>query len=162
MSHSEPAIAITGLVRRYGKHDAVNGLDLTVSPGRCYGLFGRNGAGKTTTIKCLLTPLRPDAGPGELGGEQGLAPGPPRRRQPPSAEPTGPVGHVAGRLQVGQAAGDLIGIQVVAGGDDIDLGQVPQPQGVEHQQRRGRDGQVAHGRTLGATTPGRRTRRLAG
>jgi len=62
MSHSEPAIAITGLVRRYGKHDAVNGLDLTVSPGRCYGLFGRNGAGKTTTIKCLLNLLRPDAG----------------------------------------------------------------------------------------------------
>jgi len=59
---TEPAIAITGLVHRYGKHDAVNGLDLTVRPGRCYGLFGRNGAGKTTTIKCLLNLLRPDAG----------------------------------------------------------------------------------------------------
>jgi ABC-2 type transport system ATP-binding protein len=57
----DPAIAITGLVRRYGKH-AVNGLNLTVRPGRCYGLFGRNGAGKTTTIKCLLNLLRPDAG----------------------------------------------------------------------------------------------------
>ncbi|MBI5801770.1 MAG: ABC transporter ATP-binding protein [Verrucomicrobia bacterium] len=62
MSNPEPAIAINGLVRRYGKHDAVNGLDLTVRPGRCYGLFGRNGAGKTTTIKCLLNLLRPDAG----------------------------------------------------------------------------------------------------
>lgn len=62
MRAPDPAIAITGLVRRYGKHDAVNGLDLTVRPGRCYGLFGRNGAGKTTTIKCLLNLLRPDAG----------------------------------------------------------------------------------------------------
>ncbi len=62
MNSAEPAMAITGLVRRYGKHDAVNGLDLTVRPGRCYGLFGRNGAGKTTTIKCLLNLLRPDAG----------------------------------------------------------------------------------------------------
>jgi ABC-2 type transport system ATP-binding protein len=62
MSTPATAIAITGLVRRYGRHDAVNGLDLTVRPGRCYGLFGRNGAGKTTTIKCLLNLLRPDAG----------------------------------------------------------------------------------------------------
>jgi len=60
--NAAPAIALTGLVRRYGRHDAVNGLDLTVRPGRCYGLFGRNGAGKTTTIKCLLNLLRPDAG----------------------------------------------------------------------------------------------------
>ncbi len=39
--------------------DAVNGLNLRVQPGRCYGFFGRNGAGKTTTIKCLLKPWRP-------------------------------------------------------------------------------------------------------
>jgi ABC-2 type transport system ATP-binding protein len=58
----EPAIAIRGLVRRYGRTDAVNGLNLRVQPGRCYGFFGRNGAGKTTTIKCLLNLLRPTAG----------------------------------------------------------------------------------------------------
>jgi ABC-2 type transport system ATP-binding protein len=40
----------------------VNGLSLTVRPGRCYGFFGRNGAGKTTTIKCLLNLLRPTSG----------------------------------------------------------------------------------------------------
>ena len=57
-----PAIEIRGLVRRYGRTDAVNGLDLIVEPGRCYGFFGRNGAGKTTTIKCLLNLLRPSAG----------------------------------------------------------------------------------------------------
>ncbi len=57
-----PVIEIKDLHRRYGKHDAVNGLSLTVSPGRCYGFFGRNGAGKTTTIKCLLNLLRPTSG----------------------------------------------------------------------------------------------------
>ena len=56
------AIEIRGLVRKYGRTDAVNGLSLRVAPGRCYGFFGRNGAGKTTTIKCLLNLLRPTAG----------------------------------------------------------------------------------------------------
>jgi len=56
------AIEIAGLVHKYGKADAVNGLNLRVKPGKCYGLFGRNGAGKTTTIKCLLNLLRPMAG----------------------------------------------------------------------------------------------------
>jgi ABC-2 type transport system ATP-binding protein len=57
-----PVIDITGLIRRYGKIEAVNGLNLTVPTGCCYGFFGRNGAGKTTTIKCLLNLLRPMSG----------------------------------------------------------------------------------------------------
>ncbi len=57
-----PVIEIRDLHRRFGKQDAVNGLSLTVKPGRCYGFFGRNGAGKTTTIKCLLNLLRPTSG----------------------------------------------------------------------------------------------------
>lgn len=60
--NSTPVIEIQGLQRRYGRFEAVNGLNLTVAPGRCYGFFGRNGAGKTTTIKCLLNLLRLDAG----------------------------------------------------------------------------------------------------
>lgn len=62
MSDSTPVIDVRGLVRRYGRTDAVNGLNLRVAAGRCYGLFGRNGAGKTTTIKCLLSLLQPSAG----------------------------------------------------------------------------------------------------
>ena len=62
MNTETPIIEIQNLVRRYGKHDAVDGLSLTVRPGKCYGFFGRNGAGKTTTIKCLLNLLRPDTG----------------------------------------------------------------------------------------------------
>jgi ABC-2 type transport system ATP-binding protein len=68
MSKPTPAIDISGLVRRYGRTDAVNGLSLRVEPGRCYGFFGRNGAGKTTTIKCLLNLLRPTSGSVQVFG----------------------------------------------------------------------------------------------
>ena len=62
------AIDIQNLVRRYGRTDAVSGLNLRVQPGRCYGFFGRNGAGKTTTIKCLLNLLRPTSGTARVFG----------------------------------------------------------------------------------------------
>ena len=62
MNSEIPVIEINNLTRRYGKLDAVNGLNLKVKAGRCYGFFGRNGAGKTTTIKCLLNLLRPTFG----------------------------------------------------------------------------------------------------
>src|SRR5438105_8836866 len=62
MSANTHAIELNNLTRRYGRVDAVNGLNLTVRAGRCYGFFGRNGAGKTTTIKCLLNLLQPGSG----------------------------------------------------------------------------------------------------
>ena len=62
MKMETPVIEINNLSRRYGQLDAVNGLCITVQPGRCYGFFGRNGAGKTTTIKCLLNLLQPTSG----------------------------------------------------------------------------------------------------
>ncbi|MDR1010401.1 MAG: ABC transporter ATP-binding protein [Opitutaceae bacterium] len=62
MDTNVPVIGIQNLTRRYGRHDAVDGLSLTVRRGKCYGFFGRNGAGKTTTIKCLLNLLRPNSG----------------------------------------------------------------------------------------------------
>lgn len=62
MSSHVPVIEINNLVRRYGRTDAVDGLNLRVRAGTCYGFFGRNGAGKTTTIKCLLNLIRPTSG----------------------------------------------------------------------------------------------------
>src|SRR3954471_3803183 len=62
MNDSIPAIQIDNLTYAYGRAEAVRNLNLTVRPGRCYGLFGRNGAGKTTTMKCLLNLLRPQSG----------------------------------------------------------------------------------------------------
>jgi ABC-2 type transport system ATP-binding protein len=46
-----PALRVVGLRKRYGDVVAVDGLDLTVAAGECFGLLGPNGAGKTTTIE---------------------------------------------------------------------------------------------------------------
>lgn len=68
MKMETPVIEIKDLSRRYGHLEAVNGLNITVQPGRCYGFFGRNGAGKTTTIKCLLNLLQPTSGTARIFG----------------------------------------------------------------------------------------------
>jgi ABC-2 type transport system ATP-binding protein len=52
----EPAIATTGLTKRYGRIVALEGLDLSVPSGSIFGFLGPNGAGKTTTLR-LLTGL---------------------------------------------------------------------------------------------------------
>src|SRR5262245_35041424 len=62
MNDTKAAIEISGLTYAYRRAEAVQGLQLSVRPGCCYGLFGRNGAGKTTTMKCLLNLLRPRGG----------------------------------------------------------------------------------------------------
>ncbi|SRR5579871_535796 len=65
-----PAILCQSLIKKYGSLTAVNGLDLRVESGECFGLLGPNGAGKTTTVEILegLTP--PDGGTVELLGAQ--------------------------------------------------------------------------------------------
>ena len=62
------ALGCAGLVKRYGSLVAVDGLDLTVELGECFGLLGPNGAGKTTTIEVLEGLLVPDAGEVEVLG----------------------------------------------------------------------------------------------
>jgi len=59
---SEPIVYAAGLVKRYGKETVVNGLDLKIEAGQCYGLLGPNGAGKSTTLRMLLGITQPDAG----------------------------------------------------------------------------------------------------
>src|SRR5260370_13383349 len=62
----EPAILCRDLRTRYPSRtapvDAVNGLDLEVHEGECFGLLGPNGAGKTTTIEILEGLMRPTSG----------------------------------------------------------------------------------------------------
>jgi len=55
---STVALRCVGLVKRFADVTAVNGLDLEVFAGECFGLLGPNGAGKTTTVEILegLTP----------------------------------------------------------------------------------------------------------
>src|SRR6516162_8116849 len=58
----QAAIRVRGLVKSYGGHRVLDGLDLTVPAGSVYALLGGNGAGKTTTVRILATLTRPDDG----------------------------------------------------------------------------------------------------
>src|SRR5262245_60065300 len=65
---SRPAVEIRGLSKSFGHTKALDGLDLTVSPGDIAGFLGPNGAGKSTTIRVLLGLLRADGGSVRLLG----------------------------------------------------------------------------------------------
>ena len=56
------AVEVSRLTKRYGKIEALRGVDLRVSEGVVFGLVGPNGAGKTTLIKALVGALRPSEG----------------------------------------------------------------------------------------------------
>ena len=64
----EYMIRTSGLVKRYGKVVALDGLDLEVPKGMVLGLLGPNGAGKTTAVRILTTLLDPDEGVVEVAG----------------------------------------------------------------------------------------------
>ena len=57
-----PAVEARGLTKRYGDFVAVDGIDLRVEAGECFGLLGPNGAGKTTTMRMLACLAPRDAG----------------------------------------------------------------------------------------------------
>ena len=65
-----PALRLRGLRKYYKDVRAVDGLDLEVAPGECFGLLGPNGAGKTTTIEICEGLTRPDTGEVEVLGLQ--------------------------------------------------------------------------------------------
>jgi len=56
------AIYTQGLLKNYGRVQALKGVDLEVNRGEIFGFLGPNGAGKTTTIRCLLDLIRPNGG----------------------------------------------------------------------------------------------------
>ena len=66
----EPAISCVELRKYYPDVKAVDGLDLSVVRGECFGLLGPNGAGKTTTIEILEGLTAPDSGTVEILGMQ--------------------------------------------------------------------------------------------
>ncbi|MEU6445835.1 ATP-binding cassette domain-containing protein [Streptomyces sp. NPDC046979] len=65
---ADAAITVEGARKKYGRKDALDGLDLTVTRGTVHGVLGPNGAGKTTLVRILSTLLRPDAGRIEVAG----------------------------------------------------------------------------------------------
>src|ERR1700730_5988164 len=63
-----PSLRLSGLRKAFADVKAVDGLDLEVARGECFGLLGPNGAGKTTTIEICEGLTTRDEGTGELLG----------------------------------------------------------------------------------------------
>ena len=55
-------INCSGLSKNFGRFQALDGVDLTISEGEIFGFLGPNGAGKSTTIRCMMGFMRPTAG----------------------------------------------------------------------------------------------------
>lgn len=63
-----PMLEALDLTKKFGRHVAVNQLNLRIAPGEVFALLGPNGAGKTTTINCFLGFLQPDGGEARVNG----------------------------------------------------------------------------------------------
>ena len=66
----EAALAVRGLEKRYGRTEALGGIDLDVGPGEMVGLLGPNGAGKSTLTKIACGLVRPSGGKAEVLGQR--------------------------------------------------------------------------------------------
>ena len=66
---SEQTIEVSGLRKRFGTTQALDGMTFTVPPGRVTGFVGPNGAGKSTTIRVILGLDAPDEGRALVGGQ---------------------------------------------------------------------------------------------
>jgi ABC-2 type transport system ATP-binding protein len=63
-----PALAVRDLRKRYGKIDALRGVELEIPPGELFGLLGPNGAGKSTLVKIACGLVRPSGGSAAIAG----------------------------------------------------------------------------------------------
>jgi ABC-2 type transport system ATP-binding protein len=75
----EAALAVHGLEKRYGRTEALRGIDLEVGPGEMVGLLGPNGAGKSTLTKIACGLVRPTGGSARVLGQ--VAGSEPARRE---------------------------------------------------------------------------------
>src|SRR3954453_12468793 len=65
---SDLVVRAEGLRKRFGRTQALDGVDLAMARGTVLGVLGPNGAGKTTAVRVLATLLRPDSGTAEVAG----------------------------------------------------------------------------------------------
>jgi len=78
MTKENPIVQMTGVYKRFGKIQALDGVDLSIYPGSIIGLLGANGAGKSTLLRHIIGLYLPDRGQctafgcdaGKLGPEQ--------------------------------------------------------------------------------------------
>jgi ABC-2 type transport system ATP-binding protein len=73
-SGNQAVAELRGVHKRYGKVEALGGIDLEIHPGELVALLGPNGAGKTTAVSILLGQRRPDAGSARLFGRDPTLP----------------------------------------------------------------------------------------
>ena len=88
---SPPAVAVSGLVKRFGRTTAVDGVDLAVRAGEVVGFLGPNGAGKTTVLRVLIGALRPTSGTARVLDHDPFREAPEARRR---------VGYLPGELRL--------------------------------------------------------------
>jgi ABC-2 type transport system ATP-binding protein len=62
MGCNAPIVHVSGFVKRYKRHEAVSGVDLTIKKGEIYGLIGADGAGKSSLMKAIAGVLSYEGG----------------------------------------------------------------------------------------------------
>src|ERR1700685_1911542 len=68
MTPAAPMIQAEGRTKRYGRTQALDGVDISVAAGTILGVLGPNGAGKTTAVRILTTLAAPDSGTARVAG----------------------------------------------------------------------------------------------
>lgn len=70
---TEPAIEAKSVRKRFGKVQALDGLDLVAGRGEVTAILGPNGAGKTTFMRSVATLVKPDSGALRVAGVDAVA-----------------------------------------------------------------------------------------
>ena len=72
MNHSEPIVALSSVVRHFGRFAALRGITADFAPGKLYVILGENGAGKSTLLRIMAGLLRPTRGQLRILGSSDL------------------------------------------------------------------------------------------